>query len=212
METGSTALSLQVPAPGITYLYGLGLIRKGMRVLDYGAGFGRNAAYLRRLGVDVYAYDPYHADMSKGRIFRHIRDDRLSDYRVSDNLPEGQFDVSFTCYVLCVVPKHEQDRIVDYLESVTRQTQYHIVVPPQQLKKRVEQMVTRKSQPTWAFYQDIFGGPIMPTFLESTMDDFCAFGVQTSRGFQRAVHPNMSKLRMLTRNNILYQETPNNGD
>ena len=184
-ESGGTALSIKSPSPGVRYMYGMGKIKKGMRVLDYGAGFGRNAAFLRSLGVDVYAYDPFNADDRKARILMNVYTDKMADFRVSNVLPEGKFDISFTSYVLCVVPKHEQDRIISYLQECTTVAQYHVIVPPRDLEKRIKPMLKKQSQPTWDFYKQYEienqGSLIGPT-------NFCTYGVKTSRGFQRSVH------------------------
>jgi len=95
-------------------LFDAGFFVSGGTALDYGAGkYGRNANYLRSNGVQTYAYDKYNGTSSNGW-------DGVSLVE-----PEGQFDVSFTCYVLNVVPVDIESDIIKAVENSSERV-FHI--------------------------------------------------------------------------------------
>jgi len=120
VEKGATSISGGA-SPPIRWLVKKGLIKKGMRVLDWGAGkSARNADYLRSLGCKVYAYDPYNSTGGNG----------WQRGSVSARPPKSgeKFDVALSCYVLNVVRiaderaiirrlKHRADKVIHITRS-----------------------------------------------------------------------------------------------
>jgi hypothetical protein len=148
-------------------------MNEGMRVLDYGAGRGRNAAWLRSKGVEVYAYDPYHGT------------DKSGWSGVSDALPEGSFDLVFTNYVLCVVPKDVEDEVISDLRAFSP-TCAHIV-RGDELLDAIRKMYYDGNpyvQQSW----NKFRGDV----LQHDLEDFCRRGVHTgSDKYQRLSRPDL---------------------
>jgi hypothetical protein len=105
LESGKTSLSLEKPAPYMDRFISMGILKPGMKVLDYGAGkTARNANYLRSKGFDVIAVDPFNHN-EKLKI--------LKDVGKGDH-----FDAAFTSFVLNVVPEYIEDEILKKLESL----------------------------------------------------------------------------------------------
>ena len=98
------------PAPAIKWLLEKKLLEG--KILDYGAGFGRNTEFLLKKGVDVCAFDPYNA----GGI-------------VKDQFPAYEFDTVFSSFVLNVVTKEEQEKIMEDCRKAINGwgTVFHIV-------------------------------------------------------------------------------------
>ena len=67
LESGGTSITGGA-APALKALVGK-VFKRGMKVLDYGAGkYARNADYLRGEGIDTFAFDPFNgnAEQSEG--------------------------------------------------------------------------------------------------------------------------------------------------
>jgi len=175
------------PSPAIKWLFKR-QIKPGMLVLDFGAGrYARNADWLRKKGVEVYAYDPYNATGADG----------WSQRKVSNRLPKKgtQFDVVLTSYVLNVVPKRIEDNIV----KITRRYAPVVIhVTRNDLENTVSDALTRKDSVVLPFFEAEY----LPTnkaakkafesngsISKATIKDFCEFGVKTSKGFQRLADP-----------------------
>ncbi len=75
-------------------------------ILDWGAGKGRHTKYLRDLGYKVWSYDPYNGE------------DTLDGYnKISKNLPNENYDLVFSAYVLNVIPKKKLNNAIKEIES-----------------------------------------------------------------------------------------------
>lgn len=170
----NTAIGNTSPAPGVRWLWKHSYLNEGMNVLDYGAGRGRNAAWLRSRGVEVYAYDPWHPDSSDGWS------------GVSDALPEGRFDRVFTSYVLCVLPKDVEDEVISDLRSYAP-TCAHIV-RGDELLGAVEKMYHNGNAHVLKSWNE-FNGDV----LKYELGDFCRAGVTTGPNkYQRISEPNLA--------------------
>jgi len=80
------------------------LIKRGDRVLDYGAGKSIDADYLSRLGLETVKYDKHYYPES----------------------PIGKFDVILCIYVLNVIPPHEQEEAI--VEMMSALEPYGIII------------------------------------------------------------------------------------
>jgi hypothetical protein len=114
LEKGATSISGKgKPAPGMEYLISHGIFKKGMKVLDYGAGkYARNSKFLQQHGIDSVAVDPFNHNEKSGV---------LPDEAVAGK----HFDVAFTSYVLNVVPEKIEDEILSKLDKLA-DSQCHI--------------------------------------------------------------------------------------
>ena len=166
LETGGTSIIAGV-SPSIKFLFENGYIKEHMTVLDYGAGkIGRNAEFLRENGVHVFAYDPYHGKNVNGW-------EGISDIYPC---PEEFFDVIFSCFVINVVDRDTEDRIINDLKGVN---QFHIT-RNMDIIDMVESALERKDKfvtESFEKYKELSACP--------SIEDFCYFGTRTRRGFQR---------------------------
>ena len=172
LETGGTSMNFRgAIAPALRWLYEQGYIEPGMKVLDFGAGkYDRNAIVLRKLGVDVWSYDPFHGSMYN---------DGWSG--VSPVIEEdAYFDLVFTSFVLNVVPDNVENAILKTCERFSP-IQYHIVRAD--LYKYVQNALQRVEKTITDFWSHEYGKAFK--FSEDAVRDFCYFGTKTSRGFQR---------------------------
>lgn len=98
-------------------LHKKGMFDGAQTALDYGAGkYGRNAEWLRKQGVDTFAYDKFNGGSGDGW-----------KEGVSLNIPNGhQFDIGFTSYVLNVVPEAVEAEIIRDIEGRTKGKVFHI--------------------------------------------------------------------------------------
>jgi hypothetical protein len=179
LEKGGTSIQGGV-APGVKFLFDKGLVKPGMKVLDYGAGkYARNADFLRGNGVRCYAYDPFNSNGSEGWELGSV----------SGALPRDKdFDAGFSCFVLNVVPCHVEDSIVKDLRSRCR-VSFH-VTRNTDVFDMVKKALAKGDRTVCSFYYKEFLGQPVPAELRVDVDDetvmeLCKFGVQTSRGFQR---------------------------
>jgi len=179
LETGGTSTNFNSAAPGLQLLVKKGNIQQKDVVVDYGAGkYGRNANYLRDLGIKTYGYDPFNG----------YSDDGWEE--VSTSLPDTTFDVGFTSFVLNVVPKHVEEHIITDVNRIAKHS-YHIV-RNNDVFIGVKNALSKRDKTVWAFFMKEFV-PTLHNFDENNISDdlireFCKFGVQTSRGFQRICH------------------------
>ncbi len=202
-EKGGTALAKTAPpSPAIKWLVEKGHIKAGMKVLDYGAGNGRNAEYLRNvIGCRVYAFDPNNAN-TKGSGYK--------PGNVTSKKPRGRFDVAFSCYVLNVVRVKDERAICKALESFS-DTVFHVVRPEHELVDMADNALRyreRYNSPNkfiYDWYHKRFwqtGG--YPSACESTCPvcatdrvfDFCHYGFPTGKDkFQRLVSAHAMRRR-----------------
>jgi len=191
LEKGGTSIAGKGAAPSIRWLFEKGHIKPEHTVLDYGAGkYSRNGDYLRDKGCSVFCYDPFNG---AGR-------DGWEMGQVASSLPSGtKFDIGFTCFVLNVVPKGVEENIVSDLGSRCR-TAFHIT-RNLDIFDSVRSAMRRNDKTVAGFFKKEFATEAEAVECDSgTLDDqiileFCRFGVQTSRGFQRIPCPDMKILR-----------------
>jgi hypothetical protein len=174
LETGSTSTNFPV-APAIKWLEKKGLVDTSDTVLDYGAGkYARNANHLRSVGIKTYAFDPYNGYSEDGWT------------EVSTALPNMKFDVGFSAFVLNVVPKHIEEKIVNDVNSRCS-TAFHIV-RNMDVFNSVKNALLKNDRVVMKFFKEQYVAKCNITSEEITdavILDFCKFGVQTSKGFQR---------------------------
>lgn len=158
-------------AKSVKWLFNRGAF-KGT-VIDYGCGkVARNSTFLREHGLKVYSYDKF---WGKSGI------DGWSD--ISNDLPNYQFYVGFTSFVLNVVNINEEDEILQWMRSHTRED-YHIT-RNQDVTKMIKQGLERRDKVITDFFTKVFKGDINKPLTDQDIRDFSAFGTKTSRGFQR---------------------------
>lgn len=149
-------------------------------ILDYGAGkFARHAFYLRDKGYKVYAYDPFNGSDVDGYT-----------EGTSNQLPKEQFEIVFTAFVLNVVPSHVEDEILKAVKTYARK-EFHITrnmdifdTVKKNLKNERPNLIKDFFLQEFANKEEgnaLKGGEIS----DETILEFCVFGVQTPRGFQR---------------------------
>ena len=157
LEGGGTSIPKGM-SPGIKHLVDSGIIKKGQKICDYGAGkYGANANPLRELGIKVYAYDPFNgsdADGWKG---------------TTTKLPKEKFDICFTSYVLNVVPEREERSIIAKCKKLAP-VNYHVV---------------RNFDIYSDVKKALLSEPSLKDISKEDIIKFCIFGTQTSKGFQR---------------------------
>ena len=173
LESGGTSIQGKA-APAIRSLVKAGAFDGAKTILDYGAGkYGRNAEFLREAGFKVFAYDPFNGkdpDGWKG---------------VANKLPTGKkFDVGFSCFVLNVVPKHIEKEIVSDIKTKCKKTMH--VVRNMDIYVTTIKALERGDKLVTDFYINEYKGKGTPGHYDKNdIIEFCKFGVQTSKGFQR---------------------------
>lgn len=194
-EIGGTSIAGDA-SPGIKWLFEKGYFKLGDTILDFGAGkYARNSDYLRELGCNVYAYDPYNYNSKDG----------WSQKTVSSILPTSseKFDAVFSSYVLNVMPKSLEKDILAQLKKINCKKYYHIVRNADILSS-VGKALDRKDPITYGFFQDVYWkkswGLIPDKIDKQILIDFCRFGVQTSKGFQRITDLEDSGYKLIYKN------------
>jgi len=180
LETGGTSIQGNA-APAIRDLFKKGVFKPGMKILDYGAGkYARNADFLRDQGLEVFAYDPFNGSPVTG----------WKKGEVSNKVPSGvKFDVAFTSFVLNVVPCHTEKELIKDVDSMAK-TVYHIT-RNMDIFDSVKKALNRQDKIVGEFFLKHYaeGDEIVQyadgSLSDKVITDFCKFGVQTSRGFQR---------------------------
>lgn len=185
LERGGTSIPGKL-APALQWLLQRGMLQPGMTVLDYGAGkYARNADPLRRLGINVYAYDPFNG--VKGA-------DPWALGSVSKTAPSSRqhFDAAFTAFVLNVVPDNVEDEILDTVSALAPTT-FHITRNMDIFDTAARALTKADDVVTRFFVEEYL--PNAPREVQDeweagelsreTVYDFCVFGTATSRGFQR---------------------------
>lgn len=97
---GGTAITRGGPSAPVKYLEAKGLIRSP--VLDFGSGRGEDAEWLRSRGYSVREYDPNFEGVSE--------------------LPSGTYNTVLATYVLNVLPKSEEAKILGQIRARLRPT------------------------------------------------------------------------------------------
>jgi len=174
-------------------------------VLDYGAGNGRNAQFLREKGYRVYAYDPFMGNSRDGWT------------GVSKRLPrEKSFDVGLSSYVLNVLPKYMEEIVRREIMKVSHKA-YH-VVRNQELVDSVQTAFKRDEEDivNWYAYEFVdvypeYKGRAMGSLSDEDFKKFVEFGVETKKGFQRLSNVEGARLLVLNDKYKIYQERKNSG-
>jgi hypothetical protein len=176
LERGGTDPQAKGPSPALRRLVNDGRIVG--RVLDYGAGkAGRNATYLRSLGHEVYAYDPFNGADADGWT------------AVSRTLPDVKFDTGLTSFVLNVVPQHVQEEICRNLRWFTDRS-FHIT-RNLDVAQMIERALRKPDSIVSRFFLDYYADDILRVRHQRgdldmwDIEAFARFGTATSRGFQR---------------------------
>jgi hypothetical protein len=160
-------------SPAVRELIGRKEILPDMKVLDFGAGSGRNADWLRDRGVRVFAYDPYHGVQGES-----------GWTGVAGNMNEvnhlDNWDVFLTSFVMNVVPYLEQIKISRLAKRVARKDIH--ITRNNDLVDMVTKALHRKDKYVYGFYLNDYKGTIC---CDSDIHDFCMHGTRTSKGFQR---------------------------
>lgn len=178
-EFGGTSIRSTGAAPSVKWLFESGIITKGMKVLDYGAGkYGRNAEYLKEQGCIVYAYDPYNGGSDDGWT------------AVSSSLPESKdFDVVFSSYVLNVVPDNIEDQIIQEVENYSKNVIH--ITRNMDIYDTVKAALLRGNNEIYNFFISNYADEVLKEKITSKsltkqdIIDFCVHGTVTSKGFQR---------------------------
>ena len=166
-ETGGTAMHTTTPAPAIVDLYNTGKING--RVLDYGAGHGRNSNFLRDKGLKVYAYDPFNGTSVDGYV------------GVSNELPKDNFDVAFTSFVLNVLDETDEDAVISKLNNYASRV-YHII-RNKDILDMIKNALKKGNVKVVNSFKN-FGGDIN-NYTDEDIAKFASAGTDTIKGFQR---------------------------
>ena len=170
-----TALSKNTkPCPYINWLVTKGYIKRGQTILDYGAGHGRNADWLRGLGFKVYAYDPFNGK------------DEYGWHGVSSILLNRKFDVVITCYVLNVVTVSTEWNILKQCRELA-DSEFHItrnrdIIDVVEQGMRSKDDLVRRQYDDWlhSHGNKVVGQDDMTRYMR-----FARCGFRTSKGYQR---------------------------
>ena len=98
------------------------LLQPGARVLDLGCGEGRDSVFFAARGCDVTGVDVSASGLRKaerlarahGVSVRWVRGD------VAHGIPNGPFDLVYSCGAIHYVPKRQRARLVSRLKAVTQ--------------------------------------------------------------------------------------------
>ena len=132
-----TAIHNKKPSPAVVWLYENGYFDGVETILDYGAGYGRNAVYLRSKGFKVFAYDP----------FNFVRNsDGFNS--VSNMLDCVSFNLILTSYVLNVVSLQVQNNLTHDLK-IHGKKQIHIVRNEDLYKIKPVKFLDREKATDW---------------------------------------------------------------
>ena len=134
-------------------------------ILDFGAGRGRHADHLRRLGYKVFAYDPYHYNKLNGYEYGGI----------SSQIPSVKFDVCISSFVLNVVPRYIEKRILAIVERRASKRVLHIT-RNMDILTYVHDALADGNPHISRFYRDVYKGPKNPNVAQVL--NFCKYGVR----------------------------------
>lgn len=179
LEFGGTSIRATGAAPAVKWLFEKGHITEGMKVIDFGAGkYGRNAEYLKEMGCEVYAYDPYNGKDSNGW------------EGVSTTLPSDRdFDVGFTSFVLNVVPVSIENEIIRDVKQYSSKSIH--ITRNMDIYDSIKVALERGDETVTNFFNNEYADDELKEKLENgeltkeEIIEFCEFGTATSRGFQR---------------------------
>jgi hypothetical protein len=170
IEQGGTAMHTKHSSPALRDLCKEGYIQSGMTVIDFGAGNGRNADWLRSNGIRTYAYDPYNGTDCDGW------------EGVTVEFPTKSTDVLFTMFVLNVLTKNDELDVLKQVRGLAPM-QFH-TVRNWDLSDMVNKAIMERREPYWSHYNELrYANKSSHPDLEMLNTGF-----KTSRGFQRLVN------------------------
>jgi SAM-dependent methyltransferase len=105
-----------------------------MKILDYGAGTGRNAFFLAKNGFKVKAYDPF--PKNKKYYFPIISDDKIL---------KEEYDLILCTFVLNVLPPEYREMAINTIRSI--KSKYVII------EVRSEKAIQDAMKKTWLAFQ-----------------------------------------------------------
>ena len=182
LEKGGTSIAGDA-APAIRALYGKA-IKDGDTVLDYGAGkYARNADFFRKKGIKAFAFDPFNSNATEKEGWD---EGKVADAVSLKTNGGKKFSVAFTCFVLNVVPKNVEAEIIAKSEKLGKKTVH--ITRNMDVFDMVKSAMLKKDKYVYPFYVKEYnkGKDVDPKKLtDEDIMEFCKFGVQTSRGFQR---------------------------
>lgn len=173
LETGGTSIP-GVVSPAIRQISHM--IEDNATILDYGAGkYSRHSNWFRSNGHKTYAYDP----------FNYNNKNPWEKDGVSSVIPSDiTFDVVFSCFVFNVIPHHLESQLLKEVEKLGKKI-FH-VVRNKDIFDTVNRALQRKDGIIYDFFVKEFNdNKEQDVFTRQEVMEFCKFGVQTDRGFQR---------------------------
>jgi len=181
IETGGTAMHTKHSSPALKYLWKKGYISPSMTAIDFGAGHGRNADWMRANGIPTYAYDPYTGTDCDGWT------------GVSNKFPTRTADVLITIFVLNVLTRADELEVLEQVKQLAP-VQFHIV-RNRDLEYMFSTALENHKQPYWSEYNELrfakFGSHVYSGYGDVIPYDGGAQmlynGFKTNRGFQRLV-------------------------
>lgn len=188
LESGGTSIASSGEnreAPAVRQMIKSGIIKEGMKIMDYGSGkFGRNANYLREQGFQVYAYDPFNG----------VTQNEGWGNTATTYPRNMKFDLVFTSFVLNVVPYNIEKNILQQTKSIGNKVA-HIVRDMDIVVTVTKALNSTNANPSKNFFMNEYAVDdeelqeklTSGTLSKDDIIDFCIYGVQTSRGFQRLV-------------------------
>jgi hypothetical protein len=106
-----TVYSRKNPSPTVRNIDKIITMKSGLKILDFGAGLGRNSLYLSENydGLDITTYDP-NVPEKEEQLFPINND--------WDKIQTKEYDLLLMNYVLNVVPKKEQIQILRQIDKL----------------------------------------------------------------------------------------------
>lgn len=182
LEKGGTSIQGDA-APAIKALYGK-VFTDDMAILDYGAGkYARNADFFRKKGIRTFAFDPFNSNAPEAEGWD---EGKVADHVSAKTNGGKKFDAAFTCFVLNVVPKKVEADIIRAVERLGKKTVH--ITRNNDVFVSTKNALLKKDKYVYPFFVNEYNGgkEVDPaTLSDDAIMEFCKFGVQTSRGFQR---------------------------
>lgn len=103
------------------------LLQPGGRVLELGCGEGRDSVFFATRGFDVTGIDVSASGLHKAERLADAHGVRVR-WLLGDAarcLPDGPFDLVYSCGAIHYVPRRERTRLIPRLQTLTRPGGYH---------------------------------------------------------------------------------------
>jgi len=108
-ETWKTVTSHRTPSPATRKI--VQFFRKGLTILDFGSGKGRNTLFLHENKFNVFPYEP-HYDKIKNHMVEH-------DHIDYEYFTYGAYDIVLCSYVLNILPIGKRSVVLRQLSNLT---------------------------------------------------------------------------------------------